>query len=71
MTSSRHAVHDVVELLTECGRWPAGTLGTVVESDDAVSLVEVADDRGHALDFVSVPHGALAAAGGRASRAAS
>jgi len=37
---------------------------------DRVALVEFADDRGHALDFMSLPHDALAASAERASRAA-
>ncbi len=57
------ARHDVVELVTDSGRWPAGTVGTVVETDDKRALVEISDDRGHGLDFVSVPHDALAPAG--------
>jgi hypothetical protein len=71
MASERHGVLDVVELITECGRWPAGTVGTVVEADDDSALVEISDDRGHAMDFVSLPHDALASAGGGVSRAAS
>lgn len=62
---------DVVELLTESGRWPAGTLGTVVETDDHNVLVEIGDDRGHALDFVSLPHDAVATQNADGSRAAS
>jgi hypothetical protein len=61
MAARRHAILDVVELLVDSGRWPAGTLGTVVEADDHLALVEISDDRGHALDFVSLPHEALAA----------
>lgn len=71
MAAQRYSVHDVVELITESGRWPAGTVGTVVEADDHAALVEISDDRGHALDFVSLPHDALASAGGGISRAAS
>lgn len=71
MAALRHSVHDVVEFLTESGRWPAGTVGTVVEADDRLALVEVDDERGHALDFVSLPHNVLAPAAVRASRAAS
>jgi hypothetical protein len=71
MPAARHSVLDVVELLTESGRWPAGTVGTVVEADDHLALVEVDDEHGHALDFVSLPHDVLAAAGERATRAAS
>ena len=59
MPEPRHAILDVVELLADSGRWPAGTVGTVVEADDDKALVEISDDRGHALDFISVPHRAL------------
>ena len=60
MPQTKHAVLDVVELLVDSGRWPAGTIATVVETDDERALVEISDDRGHALDFISVPHDALA-----------
>ena len=46
-------------MVVNLGRWPAGTIGTVVEADDDLALVEISDDRGHALDFISVPHRAL------------
>jgi len=59
MASPRHAELDVVETLTEVGRWPAGTAGTVIRSDDAAALIEISDERGHAIDFVSVAHEAL------------
>jgi hypothetical protein len=59
MPSTRHAVLDVVALLVNSGRWPAGTIGTVVEADDDRALVEISDDRGHGLDFISLPHAAL------------
>ena len=35
------------EPLAESGRWPAGTIGTVVEADQDRVLVEIGDDRGH------------------------
>ncbi len=60
---ARHEEHEVVELLTEVGRWPAGTTGTVVTADESTALLEICDDRGHGLDFISVPQDALAAAG--------
>jgi len=60
MPKPRHVMLDVVELTVESGRWPAGTVGTVVEADADRVLVEISDDRGHALDFVSLPHDALA-----------
>ena len=62
MARTQHAVLDVVELLAGAGRWPAGTVGTIVEADADTALVEISDDRGHALDFIAVPHDALAAA---------
>ncbi len=60
MAHTQHAILDVVELRVDSGRWPAGTIGTVVEADAERALIEVSDDRGHALDFISVPHDALA-----------
>jgi hypothetical protein len=70
-TRHRHAALDVVEFLTESGRWAAGTIGTVVEADEQRALVEIANERGHALDFVSLPHDALVAVGPYAAHAAS
>ncbi len=67
----QHAVLDVVELLAESGRWPAGTIGTVVEADKDRVLVEIGDDRGHGLDFVSLPHDAISSRHADTSRAAS
>jgi len=67
----RHSEHDVVRLETDSGRWPAGTIGTIVELDAGTALVEIADDHGHALDFISVPHELLAPADEHRSRAAS
>lgn len=67
MPGPRHAILDVVELLVDSGRWPAGTVGTIVEADAAQALVEISDDRGHALDFISVPHDALTARSSRPS----
>ena len=66
MADKRHAILDVVELLVDSGRWPAGTVGTVVEADDGLALVEISDDRGHGLDFISVPHHTLASRPGQA-----
>jgi hypothetical protein len=70
-TKDQHAVLDVVELLTESGRWPAGTLGTIVETDDTRVLVEIIDERGHGLDFISLPHDAIATTSVESIRAAS
>lgn len=60
MPETGHTILDVVELLVDSGRWPAGTIGTVVEADADRALVEISDERGHALDFIAVPHQALA-----------
>jgi hypothetical protein len=37
------------------GKWPAGTTGTVVSDYGNHKLVEISNDRGEALDFVTVP----------------
>ena len=71
VTAPRHNALEVVEFLTESGRWPAGTVGTVIEASASSALVEIADNRGHAIDFVSVPQDALASAEAGAARAAS
>ena len=71
MARHQHAVLDVVELAVDSGRWAAGTVGTVVEADAKQALVEISDDHGHALDFVSIPHEALSAPAGDAHRRAS
>lgn len=71
MSEPRHSVLDVVELLVDSGRWPAGTVGTVVEADSERVLIEISDDRGHGLDFVALPHDAVAAAGASTSAAPS
>lgn len=54
MEDKRHA-HDVVELAAASGRWPAGTVGTVIEMRDDVLLVEIDDERGHALEYFEIP----------------
>lgn len=58
---ARRVELEVVELLAQVGRWPAGTTGTVVKSGETFALIEISDDRGHGLDFVSVPQAALSA----------
>lgn len=47
--------NDVVELLDAVDRWSAGTDGTVVSERGELKLVEISDDRGVTLDYVSVP----------------
>jgi hypothetical protein len=68
MSQPHHKLLDVVELRTDSGRWPAGTVGTAVEVDDDRVLVEISDDRGHGLDFIALPHHALAAHKPRTTR---
>ena len=46
---------DTVELGAASGRWPAGTVGTVLELFDSAALIEVSDERGHAVDFLTLP----------------
>jgi chemotaxis protein histidine kinase CheA len=60
MSEQRQAVVDVVKLRVDSGRWPAGTVATVVKEDENQALIEISDDRGHDLDLISVPHDALA-----------
>jgi hypothetical protein len=54
MDDSFHTL-DVVELTAASGRWPAGTVGTVVEHHEQTLLVEIGDERGHALEYLEVP----------------
>lgn len=70
MAHTTHAILDLVELRADSGRWPAGTVGTVVEADTERALIEISDDRGHALDFISVPQDALAPGPTQASQRA-
>ena len=37
------------------GQWPAGTEGTVVSDYGEAKLIEISNDSGEALDFVTVP----------------
>lgn len=55
------AILDVVELTGDAGRWPAGTIGTIIEADRDHALVEISDDRGHTLDLITLPHQRLLA----------
>ena len=53
-------VLDVVELTAASGRWPRGTHGTVLELfGSEAALVEISDDRGHTLDELELPLGAV------------
>ena len=47
--------NDVVELLDGVDRWPAGTGGTVISERGKWKLIEISDERGMALDYVSAP----------------
>jgi hypothetical protein len=50
---------DPVELAVASGRWGPGTLGTIVEMTDKGALVEIADERGHTEDWLTLPYEAL------------
>lgn len=51
---------DVVELTAASGRWPRGTKGTVLELfGSEAALVEISDTRGHTLEELELPIGAL------------
>jgi hypothetical protein len=60
-TSVKQAIHehDVVELtqpvaaVETTGTWPAGTIGAVVNEVGEHKLIEIANDQGEALDFIS------------------
>jgi hypothetical protein len=56
MATVEHAIReiDVVELLDSVGRWPAGTIGTVVHDLGEWKQIEISDDRGAMLDLISV-----------------
>lgn len=46
--------NDVVELLDAVDRRPSGTIGTVVSERGEMKLVEISDECGVALDYLSV-----------------
>jgi hypothetical protein len=49
------AFTDAIDKNEGTGTWPAGTEGTVVHDFGDHKMVEISDDRGVALDFVTVP----------------
>jgi hypothetical protein len=71
MTIVKQAIreNDAVELVDAVGKvdtdgsWPAGTIGTVVSEHGEWKLIEIADERGVALDYVSVAANRLALRG--------
>jgi hypothetical protein len=42
-----------VDRVEGTGQWPAGTRGTVVAEHDQHKMIEISDDHGTALDFIS------------------
>jgi hypothetical protein len=54
ITPARITENDVVELMRDIGRWPAGTQGTALSDHGASKLVEISDDRGQMLDLFEV-----------------
>lgn len=55
----RIAENNVVELREQVEGWPRGRAGTVVAERGGWKLVEISDDRGVALEFISVPEAEL------------
>lgn len=55
-----HRILDIVELRSDAGGWPAGTTGTVVEASPNRLLIEISDDSGRGLDFITLPRDAVA-----------
>jgi len=55
MTTVKQAIRevDVVELIDRVGRWPAGTMGTVVHDLGRWKQIEISDEDGVMLDLVS------------------
>jgi hypothetical protein len=54
--------HDVVELERDFGRWPAGTIGAVVDEFPGGVVVEVVGPAGETLDMLDLPAGHVRAA---------
>jgi hypothetical protein len=46
---------DIVKLRKQVGPWPAGREGMVVAENGSLKLVEIADEQGATIDFISVP----------------
>jgi hypothetical protein len=61
MATVRHRIseNDVVELRKQVEGWPRGSGGTVVAERGDRKLIEISDDQGVALDFISVPEAQL------------
>jgi Domain of unknown function (DUF4926) len=49
------ALIGAVDKFEDDGQWPAGTTGTVVSDYGDHKMIEISNDRGEALDFVTVP----------------
>ncbi len=47
--------HDVVRFREPISGWPAGTSGTVVSPYSDAMLVEISNESGAAVDFVTAP----------------
>ncbi len=47
--------HDVVELDSDIGAWPAGTIGTVVDDFPGGVVVELVGPSGATLDMLDLP----------------
>jgi len=49
------AFTEAIDKVEGTGKWPAGTEGTVVSDFGDHKMIEISDDQGVALDFVTVP----------------
>lgn len=59
VTRAKITENDYIELLSQVGRWPAGTRGTAVSDYGDYKLVEISDDRGQMLDLLDIPEDQL------------
>lgn len=57
--------HDIVELARDVGRWPAGTVGAIVDEFSGGVVVEIVGPAGETLDLLELPTSHLRAADAR------
>lgn len=57
MATLNREIHenDIVQLQRQVGPWSAGREGMVVAVRGSLKLVEITDEQGATLDFISVP----------------
>jgi len=49
----------VVEFCVPLGRWPVGTIGTIISIHHDGALIEISDDDGVTMDVLPVPFSAV------------